>query len=162
MKTKLLALWALMYSTIAQAESFLGYGLGIFGSAQYTPAETKVLTLGYRDDFVFGLKKQWEIGAWFDSAGHGRSGSGIFSYQIGLEVTPGVFVLRSMHGLAYITNPDAYLGGSFPQFNHDIYLGVRDDRDRAIGLKYKHISSAGIFSPNMGRDFMMVELGVPW
>jgi hypothetical protein len=53
------------------------------------------------------------------------------------------------------------LGGPF-QFNHDFLLGVRGDNGALIGLDLKHMSSAGIEKPNVGRDFLLIHVELPF
>lgn len=139
-------------------ETFLGYGLGAFNSN-----DTKVLNLGYREDIWEGIYWQYKGGFWIDtSGGPGRSGSIYLSSGPGLMIDLNPIEIRNGIGLAMITNPDSYLGGPFPQFNEELYIGVRDKKGNGIGIQYEHISSAGIWQPNMGRDFLMIQLSQRW
>ena len=155
-------LFTLLFPYRALAESFAKYGIGVYKSAELTAAETKIFSLGFRDDLLGPFVYQYEGGIWFDSAGSGRKTSAFFDAGLGIEVRSGDLVLRSTHGLAFISTPDSYLGGYFPNFNHDLYVGIRDKTGNAIGLSYKHISNAGLMPPNVGRDFITVDLGIPW
>lgn len=140
----------------AEAGSFGRYGVGAFNSAEHSKAETKVFSLGYEDEVIGPMIKQVEAGLWVDATGNGRRSSGFASYSIGVECSPGSLVLRTLWGVGAITSPDAFLGGWF-QFNQDLLLGFKDSRGTVFGLNYKHLSSAGIYSPNKGRDFLVVQ-----
>lgn len=152
---------ALLASTTAHAGSYLRYGLGVFGSAEYGAASVKYFGLGHEDRLLGPFIDQYEFGLFADTSGHDRKTSGFGFYSIGVESNPGYFVLRSLFGVGGITSPDAMLGGYF-QFTEDLFLGVRDDRGCMIGINLKHISSAGLSQPNKGRDFLLVQVEIPW
>lgn len=158
---KILAILSLLISTTASAGSFGKYGIGIFSTADYGTATAKMFSLGYEDEFVGPLISQWELGLYSDSSGHGRLSSGFGFYSIGIEVNPGYLVVRSLWGAGLITSPDSMLGGNF-QFTQDLLIGLRDNRRNMIGLVYKHISSAGLEMPNKGRDFLTIQVEIPW
>lgn len=158
----LVALLILLAPYRALADSFLKYGIGLSRSAESSASETKMFSLGFRDQLFGGLVYQYEGGMWIDSASKGRMSSAFFDAGIGLEVRSGDLVLRSIHGVAFISTPDSYLGGYFPNFNHDIYVGIKDSNENSIGISYKHISNAGLMPPNVGRNFVSIDLGIPW
>lgn len=146
----------------SHAEEYLLYGLGIANSAKYSSAETKILSVGWRDKFPLGLTQQVEGGHFFDGVtSEGRLSSWWASYSLGVEVENGPILLRLMIGPEYLASPDAYLGGHF-QFNNDAFVGTRDKTGRSIGIAYKHMSSAGIETPNIGRDFLTFQVAVHW
>lgn len=159
----LAAILILTYSTPAPAEDYLLYGLGIANSAKYEQVETKVIGIGYRDQTILGLTQQVELGHFSDSTQlDGRLSSWWAGYSLGIEVqSPTGLVLRLMIGPSLISTPDAYLGGYF-QFNNDAFAGLRDESGKSIGVSYKHLSSAGLESPNVGRDFLLFQVAVPW
>ena len=65
-------------------------------------------------------------------------------------------------GPTLISSTDVALGGYF-QFNETAYLGIRDpNTDDSIGIAYNHFSSAGLESPNVGKDFMCLEIKFPF
>lgn len=161
MKKIVAALALLIASTTAQAGSFGKYGVGVLSTADYGQAASKIFSLGYEDEFFGPLISQWELGVFSDSSGHGRLSSGFGFYSIGVEVNPGYLVVRSLWGAGLITCPDSMLGGNF-QFTQDLLIGVRDNRRNMIGLVYKHISSAGLELPNKGRDFLTIQVEIPW
>jgi hypothetical protein len=161
MRNFLIGVLALLASTTAHAGSFFKYGLGVFGSAEYGAATVKYFGLGYEDRLLGPFIEQFEFGLFADTSGHDRKTSGFGFYSIGVETNPGYFVIRSLFGIGAITSPDTMLGGHF-QFTEDLFLGVRDDRGCMIGLNLKHISSAGLSQPNKGRDFLVIQVEIPW
>lgn len=158
MKKLFLGLMLLM-SSYAEADSLnFGYGVGVANSASSYIGEVKTITLGINREIWNGIFYQTDVGIWADSQA-GRSSSGFGNFSLGLEVNPGYFVIRSSWGLAVVTHTDFYLGGNFPNFKQDLFIGVRDHKDNTIGINYSHLSSAGIHLPNVGRDFITIQLG---
>lgn len=145
-----------MVCVFAYAEDYGSAMLGVFHGAEKHPSEIKFMNIGHRDSFQ-GLVAQYEIGGWVDSAGNGRKSSPYAAYQIGLQAVNQV-VGRFMMGPAIVGITDNRLGAVFPQFTTDLYFGIEGEHGVNIGFKYKHISSAGLSSPNVGRDFMGIEL----
>jgi len=143
MKKLLLPLLALFMSVSANAGSFGKYGLGIANTAEYGSGTVKNFSLGYNEPWYGPFIQQYEVGLFADNAGHDRRSSGYAFYSLGVEVDLQPLVLRSLWGLGGITSPDSMLGNM-------------------IGLVYKHISSAGIYSPNRGRDFLTIQVEIPW
>lgn len=152
----------LLCTTVYADEFSFSYGLGVGESAVNSMAETKVIEFSYREMVWSPLYFNYEGGMWLDDAGGGRLSSGFFSIGPGYLVDLGCFEIRNAYGLAYITQPDVYLGGSFPQFHGELYAGIRDKDGNGIGIKYNHFSSAGIYQPNVGRDFVLLELSTRW
>lgn len=158
MKIIALVLMLCTAATTAHADDiYLTGALGVFNSGKSSLSETKFANVGYRTDLGW-FKQQAEIGGWVDRAGGGRSDSAYGAYQLGWEVN-GPCIARIMTGPAWITTPDAYLGGRF-EFKEDIYVGEEDKDGRTIGVKYNHLSSAGIYTPNLGRDLLGIEIGI--
>lgn len=145
------------------SEFGLSYGLGVSNSAKYSVAETKTADLAYRGFLIPGVYWQARTGFWGDgSRDPSRRSSYYASTGPGIEVDLKPLEVRSGWGLAYITTPDSYLGGHTPQFNGDLYVGLRDKNNMGLGMRYSHLSSAGLILPNKGRDFVTVEIGVKW
>ena len=62
----------------------------------------------------------------------------------------------------FLTAKDGHLGGPF-QFSQDVNVGFRAlESDIRIGLTYKHISSAGLYKPNLGKDLIGLGLFIPF
>mgnify|MGYP002784420289 CR=1 FL=1 len=161
MKKLLLAALLLLIPTIAHGGTHFKYGLGVFNTAEVSAAASKYFSLGYQSDLIGPFIEQWELGLFSDSSGSGRNASGFGFYSIGVEVNPGYFVSRCLWGIGGITHPDQMLGGHF-QFTQDLMFGIRDRKKNMIGFVYKHISSAGIYQPNRGRDYVLVQVEIPW
>lgn len=125
-------------------------------------AQEKGLSLGYQDELLF-LEKKWELGFWSDqSHDPGAKSGGFGSYSIGVEPMWESFYVNFFQGIGIITSPDSVLGGPF-QFFEDLGFGIRDKRTSvSLGFQYKHISSAGIYNPNYGRDTMGIQIMIPW
>lgn len=154
----------MLLSVSAQAdEVFSSYGVGAFNSAKNSPAEVKVVNVGYRPELYNGFYWQFKAGYWGEGSGdESRKSSFYASTGPGLMIDLKPIEIRSGWGLCAITQPDAYLGGRFPQFNGELYFGLRDRKDNGIGVKYEHISSAGLVVPNDGRDFFILEISQRW
>lgn len=132
-------------------------GVGILNSGKRSLSETKMLTLGLQGDVVGPLKGRGVVGGYLDNAGHGRSNSAVVGGQLGFEVNRDGLVAGIFTGPALISNPDVLLGGPF-QFIDDLHLGIQDKSGYYIGIMYRHLSSAGIETPNIGLDVVGLEL----
>lgn len=139
-------------------DTVLDGGMGVFHSADKGLSETKMLTLGVQEDLWGPLKDRATVGGWLDTTGNGKSSSALASGQLGFEVSSangivgGIFV-----GPALISNTDILLGGHF-QFMDDLHLGIADVHGNYIGIIYRHLSSAGLEMPNIGRDVFGLEI----
>lgn len=154
----------ILLSTLAQAdEAFVGFGVGVFNSALYHTGEVKVGQVGYRKDIFNGIYWQAKLGFFGDGSGDPTRNSSLYaSTGPGLLIDLKPIEMRAGYGIAAISTPDSYLGGRFPQFQGEFYVGVRDHRGNGMGLQYEHISSAGLVTPNMGRDFLILQLSQQW
>lgn len=160
MKKLLLALVFFTCVSSANADLAFKYGLGIVHSELGT-AQTKFISFSYLHPVLFDLAvEQYELGAWIDTAS-GRNPSGFGSYSVGVAPQFGVFYVHALWGAGLITTTDELLGGHF-QFFHDLGFGLKDDRGVAVGIQYKHISSAGLAMPNYGRDFLLIRMSLPF
>lgn len=132
-------------------------------SAIDSRTETKTFDVGYREFLFKGIYWQNKLGFWADDSGNPDRSSSLYgSSGIGMMVDLAPIELHVGSGLAIVSTPDIYLGGNFPQFQSEIGVTLRDKSGDGIGLTYSHISSAGILSPNQGRDFIALELSVKW
>lgn len=163
MKFFLIALIALCSLNSYADEGFMGFGVGVANSAKHSSGEVKVFSLGLREDIFDGIYWQYKLGYWGDGSGDPSRGSSFYA-----STGPGFLVdlhpveIRTGWSLAAISSPDSYLGGRFPQFNGELYLGLRDFRGNGIGVQYEHVSSAGIVTPNQGRDFFVLQISQRW
>lgn len=131
-------------------------GVGVFHSAAKGLSETKMLSLGMQEDIWGPLKQRGTIGGWLDNYSHGRKDSGFVSGQLGFEVNNNGWVAGVFSGPSLISSPDALLGGVL-QFMDDFHFGLQDRDSNYVGVFYRHFSSAGIETPNIGRDLIGVE-----
>ena len=144
-------------------EAFVDYGLGVGPSAISSEIETKNVDVGYRYYFIKSLYWQNKIGYWDDNSGNPIRSSSLYTTSgLGILFSLSHVEVRSGIGLAFITAPDGYLGGVVPNFNENLGVGIRDDDGAGFGLEYNHLSSAGIYSPNIGRDFINLEFSLRW
>lgn len=107
-----------------------------------------------------GLYSANEFGAWVDNR-PGASNAAFTKAQLGVVTGQerGWFA-KAFVGPALISSRDAYLGG-FLQFAEDFGIGLRD-KDTSVSISYSHFSSAGLSSPNKGKDFLVFEIGILW
>jgi hypothetical protein len=154
----------ILFSSVANADSgYFGFGLGAFNSARSSLSEVKAIQFGHQQDIMDGIYWQQKIGYWGDGSGDDtRKNSAYVSTGIGLLVDLRPLEIRNGWGLAVISTPDSFLGGHFPQFNGELYIGLRDKKGNGIGLQYEHLSSAGIVTPNRGRDFYFLQVSQSW
>jgi len=152
---------ALMAATSVRADVGIRYGLGVLNSAKSSPTEVKIIGLNYTEKLGKSFFVKTEVGYFIDSSGSSsRKSSAYGNTSLGIEVSPSFLLLRGSHGLAVISTPDSYLGRRFPQFSTDLFFGLKDNTGSAIGISYKHISSAGLVMPNQGRDFITLEYSI--
>jgi hypothetical protein len=155
---------AIVILSIMGAHKALGDDVSIKGGAGIinNVLDGQAKYFGVRNEFpaLASLTQVWELGGYVDNAKqYGRKSSLVGKYQIGVTPGPNVGVYtKAFLGPCLISTTDAYLGGHF-QFCEDFGLGVRDMYTFA-GLNYGHISSAGLESPNKGRDWVTMEMGV--
>jgi len=134
------------------------YGMGIIDEA--ITGEAKIFSLRQEEHAFAMIYSAKEIGLWSDQgSGAGRKSSAFGAFQLGVKpgASTGIYG-KAFWGVTLISSKDALLGGN-AQFVSDFGVGIRDSGS-FIGVGYKHISSAGIFLPNKGRDFINLELGV--
>jgi len=135
--------------------------LGVFGTEGSSLSQVKFAKVGWQEDVWGALKQKISGGAWLDTRGPGFSSSLFTGYQLGFEVTNEVFQASIWSGPAFITSPDQDLGGNF-QFNETIFFGIVDKNYDTVGIAYNHFSSGGLEMPNLGKDFLGLEIKWPF
>lgn len=153
----------ILFSSIAHAkgdEILLDAGLGAFSTEGYSLSQVKFAKIGLQEDLWYSLKQRFNVGGWLDNRGQGRTSSAFGGYQIGFDVENDVFEASVFTGPSLISSTDVALGGIL-QFNETVFLGIRDKSGDTIGMAYNHFSSAGLESPNLGKDFMCLEVKFP-
>ena len=124
-------------------------GIGISNSAKMRTA-----SLGIQEDLWDAVKQRGTIGFW----GGGPGTSSFFAAgQLGFEVNNRGTVASIFSGPALISNTDSMLG-SYLEFVTDLHLGLQDGNMNYLGLFYRHVSSAGLAEPNVGRDIVGLEI----
>lgn len=109
---------------------------------------------------IMGVYSSDEIGGWVDNR-PGMSNSLYYAMKLGVEPgqKDGIYG-KAYIGPALISSTDDALGGHL-QFNEDIGFGVRDG-DTQMGITYKHFSCGFLCSPNLGKDWIVFEMGLVW
>lgn len=157
MKALLLATLLVLVPTAALSDTHIIRG----GAHAKLTGTVKTFSVRQESLLLGPIKTAKELGLWVDNAGQGGKDSLFGKYAVG--VTPGartgVFG-KAFIGVAALTHKDAMLGGNF-QFTQDFGFGIRDT-DSHIAIVYTHFSSAGLYRPNAGRDFITIELGIVW
>jgi hypothetical protein len=128
-----------------------------YGKSIAAESTSKVFTLGVQQDLGLGAIWQGEAGLLSIPANQANV-TAVASLGLGVKVDAGHVFAAGVWGPSYYSSPDGYLGGRF-QFNQDLTVGLQDSFN-TIGVGYKHISSAGIYKPNKGRDYLYFRLGV--
>lgn len=145
----------------ASADDYADVSLGMFSNSKPSLANVKFGQIGHREYWALGFFNQYEGGGWVQvNNGDARKSSAYVSDQVGLEAE-NVAVVRVAVGPAIISTPDSYLGGIF-QFHETLFLGLKGTNGNTIGFSYQHFSSAGLETPNVGRDFGGIEATVPF
>lgn len=160
---KFLILLLLLSNVCVADEAFIGYGVGILHDADHYIGQNKYFELGYRDFLWKGIYWQDKGGFWGEGSPDMTRKAGFWaSTGPGMELDLQPFEMRSGWGLAAISTPDSQLGARFPQFNGEVYAGLRDKRGDGVGFQYEHISCANFCNPNEGRDFVTLQLSIKW
>lgn len=133
------------------------YGLGL-DNGQKT-GQIKLFSFREESPIFRGIYSGAEGGVWVDNVDETRRGAAFGKYQLGVK--PGAEVGlygKAFWGVQLQSSADSQLGG-YVQFSQDAGIGIRDNYT-FIEAGYTHTSSAGIFKPNHGRDFLTLSLGI--
>lgn len=148
----------LCISTYAQEDQWiLDIGVGNFNYYKGNFPDTKMISFGLQEEIWGSLKDRITVGGWGDTGGYGRNDSLFISGQLGFEVNNSGTIASVFTGPCLISTPDYLLGGYF-QFMTDFHLGIQDSKSNYLGVMYRHISSAGLETPNYGRDILGLEI----
>lgn len=156
-----IALTALFYLTShAKADDYaFKYGMGLEDKSP--TGNIKLFSLRQEALWFYAFHYATEGGLWVDNLGNGRASGAFGKAQMGVKpgAETGVYA-KAFWGVQLQSSTDTQLGG-YAQFTQDAGIGIRD-RVSSVELGYTHVSSAGIFSPNLGRDFITLSLGIRW
>lgn len=149
----------------AQGDDF-SFRMGMGMNQQAPTGSIKIFSLREESHLFYSIHQAVDVGGWVDNladtswyADHNRKDSFYGKYMLGVKPGPQVGTYaKAFVGVAGLTAKDSQLGGHF-QFSQDLALGVRDKRS-FVEIGYTHFSSAGIYKPNKGRDFVLFGVGV--
>ncbi len=158
---RLVTFWLIMLGLLMIAKHSLADSISVRGGPSLQDGkpngESKYFGVRYEAPLGIGYIAT-EGGGWVDN-GEGRKSSLFMKGQVGAVPGPKIGVFgKAFLGPCFISAIDTMLGGHL-QFCTDIGVGVRD-KDTFMSVGYGHVSSAGIYSPNTGRDWLTFEVGV--
>lgn len=152
-------LFLLFANIAAQADSLVmmaGVGKNIM-KQNGTPFE-RVGLLGYQFELPRSVFIRPQAAYFLDVSGETKS-SMWGSVLVGVEARSAMGAdLHLGLGPSYLQNPDEILGGHF-QFNLEGCIGLSDTNVEVKGC-WVHLSSGGIYQPNLGRDFIMAQVQI--
>lgn len=155
---KWIVLLIIMMVAAARADDInLKYGFGLPETGDLT--QVKYISIGYQTPVSRLFRLKGDLGGWFDAAVPNRN-SGFISGAVGMRVEPGYFYVDNYFGVAFINRIDDILGLPF-EFTEELGFGIKDSAGRTTGLQWKHFSNAGLSPINKGRDFILVNIGIP-
>lgn len=148
----------LLFTVASRADDYsFKYGMGLLNGSP--TGNIKLFSLREEQRLSGPIHSATEGGVWVDNLGNGRRGAAFGKYQLGVKPGPDVGFYGSIFwGLQLQSSTDTELGGN-AQFSQDFGLGIRDAASFVQGT-YTHMSSAGIFLPNRGRDFFCLNMGL--
>ena len=163
-----LAVLLLMISTAYADNITFKYGLGMDATFQKAPSDVKYISFGYEQDLTFIFRAKYDVGYWNDiGTDHivgpdtlARNSSAFVSASVGIRVQPHWIYVENYWGISYLPNPDSQLGLPF-EFTEELGIGVMDQEGKSIGIEWRHFSNAGLSKENKGRDFFLINVGVP-
>lgn len=133
------------------------FGLGIDSPS----TSTKIIATGYQGPLWHVLDYQLEVGM-FNDNNQSQGLIGFMGASVGVSVvTHSGFYSKLFAGPALITQTDSRLS-SILEFNEDLELGLINDSGVSIGADLKHMSNAGLWPPNIGRDFLLLKVQIPF
>lgn len=159
---KFILLMSVFWSGLVYSDDVtVNFGTGVFNSGKDSLAETKVLYGGY-NYYLHERTLFWrtEFGGWVDTAGSGRGSSAFGSQMLGVNAENEFFYAQGAAGVALLSNTDSFLGGNIA-FTETASIGINGSHNTKVGVFYKHISNAGLYDPNIGRDFIGVQINIP-
>jgi len=158
-----LAFLVLLLGCSARAESIsFNYGIGTFLPHDTSLATVKAFYFSKQQKINDIFRTKYDLGVWADRRGDvGRKSSIFGTYSVGARAEALLFYAECFWGIGALSGPDTMLG-SWWSFNQDLSFGLIGVNDVTIGLNYKHMSNAGLASPNKGRDFFVIKAAIPF
>jgi hypothetical protein len=152
MKYLLALIVCLSHTNVWSDNTFIKAG-GTLNGPSYTTA--KMLTFGREGPLLGVFDYQAELGYFGDSVSQTHSLLG--GASLGISIVKPDYYVKVFFGPAFITATDYRLSSVY-EFNTDVQIGFID-KNKSIGIGIKHISNAGLQSPNLGRDFLYLKVG---
>ena len=143
----------LAITNAARADITIEFGAGL----GYTNSNLLLLGLTQPTRPFFGVKTytQYNVGAW-----DGRREASVVGVAKGLEWGLGSARVRLSTGGSFISETNSRLSTNF-EFYEQLMLQHRV-ADFDIALSYRHWSNANMRSPNLGMDFIGVQVEHRW
>jgi len=148
----------LLFLPLTSFSQVIGFKEGI-GIVKEDYLDVATFSLSYETSLNKHIIQKSEAGFWIDN-NETHSSSAYGSYSLGTKVNSGNVFMSFFLGGALINKTDSQLSTNF-QFSHDLGVGI-EDNGKSIGLNLKHLSNAGIKKPNMGRNFIQLEVKLPF
>ncbi len=144
---------ALFVADAARAELSIEVGAGVF----YTESTLVLLGLTQPANSLFGVHSYWQYnaGGW-----DGRRETSLMGLARGLEWRLPRTRLRLSSGASYISSTNGRLSSNFEFYEQ--FLIQRRIADTNVALSYRHWSNANIRQPNLGMDFVGLQVEKTW
>lgn len=160
-KKILTILLMLVVSNCAHSTHSFRYGVGLNDGAEFPDTAVKTVGIVEQRPLWSVFDSQSDAGIFVDN----RSGLGptyyITPFSIGLQTHgPGLYAGYFV-GPSLISQTDNRLSSVF-EFENNLELGIRDPWGRSLSINLQHFSNAGLWLPNMGRDFFDLKITIPF
>lgn len=147
----------LLFSGSAMASLSISVGAGKAITDNPPQPFERAVALGYQIPLGMDVFARPEAGYFLDISGGDHLSSWWAGAMLGVQaLSKNGTEIHIGVGPAYLENPDGILGGHF-QFTPEFGIGISSE-DVYIGVAWKHLSSAGFEMPNIGRDFITLQL----
>lgn len=121
----------------------------------------KFAAIGYQNHIKNTIFDYQIEGGYFADATKGILQQTLFAGpSIGLSIENSGHYTKVFFGPSIVSHTDERLSIPF-EFNADFEFGFQDSRGVGMGIGFKHMSSAGLGSPNLGRDFLYLQISLP-
>lgn len=158
MRTLILLLLLMPINSFSADLGFMKLGSGLDSNNWFS---TKILSVGYQSHLIGLFDYQLETGM-FNDLYQPQGLIGFVGASVGVHVdTSSGFYAKLFFGPSAVTQTDTRLSSIF-EFNDDIEVGLKDARGVSVGINFKHLSNAGFVLPNLGRDFLILQLQLPF
>lgn len=130
------------------------WGLGLNDSQ----SQTKYGEFGYEEQTPYMYDYRFGVGSFLDKSDKPGNKDSVYTH-LTVGIQPRIDPLRLAYfiGPALISSPDNRLG-SYLQCAHKFIVGFKDFRGASISFVYTHFSNAGLKRPNLGRDFLGIQV----